>query len=111
MVRGTDGGAAMRLTEALAQSRAKHPTPHHDRITWTGVRYSNPVHLPDSWLACDTCSRMAVYGTDSGTTRARKWCHDCYLDHAQQVRDDADDYANQVGDPAPAVDQTYGDTP
>ena len=99
----------MRLTDALAQAQAMHPTWHHERIEWAGVRYSNPVHLPDSWLSCDTCGGLAIYGTRSGTTQARKWCRGCYLAHAQQVRDDADDYANQIGDPAPAVDQTYGD--
>lgn len=100
----------MSLTDALAQSQVKHPTPRIERIEWTGVNYRNPVNFP-SWLPCDQCGGMAIYGTHSGTTQARKWCHDCYLTHAQQVRDEADDYANQVGDPAPPVDQTYGDTP
>ena len=101
----------MSLTEAFARAQAKQPTWPAERIEWTGVHYTNPVRLPDSWLACDTCGGLAVYGTDSGTSLARKWCHTCYVEHAQQVRDDADDYTNQIGDPAPAVDQTYGDIP
>ena len=102
----------MSLTDALAQSQAKQPTWPAERIEWTGVRYSNPVHLPDSWLSCDTCGRMAVYGTNYGNGRSgqARWCHDCYMTHATRVRAEADDCTNQMGDPAPPVDQTYGDT-
>ena len=102
----------MSLADALARSQAKHPTPHHDRIDWTGVNYRNPVSLPDAWHPCDTCGRMAAYGTNHGNGRSgqARWCHDCYMTHATRVRAEADDYANQIGDPAPPVDQTYGDT-
>ena len=68
----------MSLADALARSQAKHPTPHHDRIDWTGVNYRNPVNFPGSWHACDTCGRMAVYGTDYGNGRSEvyDWSRD-----------------------------------
>lgn len=102
----------MSLTDALARSNAKQPRQPAERIYYDGVNYAWPVNIPDSWHACDTCGRMAVYGTNYGNGRSgpARWCHDCYMTHATRVRAEADDYTNQIGDPAPPVDQTYGDT-